>query len=105
MLPEQLVISLGCSIFNPFGSCLVRVNSNVCFGVVEVGSKIDFIVGVTGDVETNLIGTRNLNLTILYALVTAFGFHSYAHGILHAVVVELCFPYKFVLTLLFNCSL
>ena len=41
---------------------------------------------------------------VLYALVATFGFHSYAHGILHAVVVELCFPYKFVVTLFFKRS-
>ena len=100
MILEEFVVSLCDSTLHPPGCCLVRVYADICLGVTEIRVEIDFIIGVGCYVETYLIGTFDVYLAFLYLYLATFVDSLHAHGVLHTVVVELCFPHKTVIAIL-----
>ena len=94
MLLEQLVISLCHGVVHPRLCGLVRVHAHVCLRVAEIRVEVDLVVGIGSNVEANLIGVCDVDLTVAYELLTALGNSLYTYCVLHAVVVERSFPHK-----------
>ena len=88
MSVEKLSVVLFRHPFHPLRGGLYRVDANVCFGIVEVGVKIHFVVGVGSKEKHHLVGTFHRQCPVGVAHASALGNGPDAYAVFHVIVVE-----------------